>query len=1138
MSALLSAFLLVIRRSLANWKLLSSIVVGVLVAVTLVSSTPLFSNALSDLGLRHALNKQQVEMLDIHVYSPSNPPVRDEYAEMSRFLDDQVQQHFGALVHQTERSFLSPTFSMAKPGQPVPTGQDRPTGYFYMYTNLEQHVRVVDGRLPGPPPHVLTIQELQAESGPPPGMMPEELTAPDFKMEALVGAETARIFGVKPGDDIIVFSDFWGAGPAQLTVRIAGTVEQLDKSEEFWFLNPEIFTVESEGGAVVPLFVREDTFFEVLANVFPSGRVTYNWYYYVDTTKITSLNAPAITDRLRMMEQNIVSKLPRATHFTKLGSVISEYLKKQLFTQIPLFLLVFQIVGIILYYVVTVANMVIEQETTEIALLRSRGANTLQVFGILLMEGMLISAVGGLAGPLIGAFTFGLLGKTAPFRPLSGGGLLPVRFSNMVFILAAASAVACLLAFMLPAIQAARRGIVQHRQHLARPPRAPFWQRFYLDIVLLVIGAGLYYELRQRGTLVQQNVFGDLGMDPLLLITPLLFMIAVAIVFLRIFPWLVRLAEWISKYVANSSIIISLRYMARNPVHYSRLILLLMMAASVGMFSASFLGTLNRSFQERALYAVGADVRLESLRDYTAGKKTLVDRYAGIEGVEDVSAVFRGSASVGTAFTQVDSIVLAMDPDSMGRIAWFREDFADKPLPELMAALDKDKPEAQGLVLPNGTDAIGVWVRPAYTQTARLRLVARIEDAKNQYWDLEIGIPSTGSWEYLEIPVKVPGSEDEILPSPLTLHIIMLGATGGRAGELQGIYFDDLQVHVRGDTGNVVVEDFEDVSEWTPLLDDQYGRSLTGGAQASDTLRADTATFHGGEKSGRYSWTGRGGSSYRGLFPNLDARPMLAIVNRTFLEQTGTQVGGWISIRMPGQYLQIEIADAVDLFPTLDPDQRAFMLVNLDRLLTLRNRMLGNSLPLYPNEMWLGLTEDEALRKTVVETLNLVEYKADRLFDRVQITTEQKSDPLIAAGWGGVLTLAFFGVALVSGLGFVVYAYLSARGRQLEFAILRTLGFSFRQIITLIGFEQLFIIVMGMGIGTFVGLRLSGVMMPFLQLTERGEKVVPPFAFVTDWATIGITYSVLGLAFVITISLVVLFFTRVALSRTLRMGDQ
>jgi ABC-type lipoprotein release transport system permease subunit len=1152
MSAFFSAFLLVLRRSLANWKLLSSIVVGVLVAVTLVSSTPLFSNALSDLGLLHALNKQQIELLDLNMYSPSNPPEFNEYTEMWSFLDQQIEQNIGFLIHQKERTIQGPTFSIAIPDKVIDVSPTRPTGYFQVYSNLEQHVRLTDGRFPDPQGHIIRVEELQQTQTPPIGLsleelqqaqtlpvgiLPENIITPDFEIEALIGTETARNFGVKPGDKFIFYTDLWGDGPTQLTIRLTGLVEPLDTVEEYWQLKTDVFTVESDSGLIAPLFVREDTFFDVIGTVFPQGRATYHWYYFVDISRITSLNAGYITDSLELMERNIVTKLPRATFFTSMRGVIKEFQEKQLYTQIPLFLLVFQVVGIILYYVVTVANMVIEQEATEIALLRSRGANTTQVFGILLMEGVIISAVGGVAGPILGAFVFGLLGKTAPFRPLSGGELLPVRFSDMVFILAAVAAVLCLLAFMGPAAAAARRGIVQQRQQLARPPRAPFWQRFYLDIVLLVIGVGLYYELRQRGTLVQQNIFGDLGIDPLLLITPLLFMIAVAIVFLRVFPLLVFVAEKISKYVANSSIIISLRYMARNPIHYSRLILLLMLAASVGMFSASFLGTLDRSYFERAMYSVGADVRLEQLRDYSAGKKTIYDRYAAVPGIEAVSIVSRGSAMVGTTFTQVDTTVVAMDPESMKQIAWFREDFADKSLPELMDILAKDKPVAEGLTLPEGSEAIGIWTRAAYKQAARIRLFVRIEDGKNQYWDFEMGVPASESWENFEVALIRPYSEDP-LPSPLTLHTLFLGVSGGRTGELQGLYLDDLYVKQTGITEPLIIENFDEVADWEPQIDDQGGRSLTGGSQIRDGWRKDPIIFHTGDFSGRYTWTARGGTTYRGIFPNMNVLPIVAIVSQPFLEQTGAQVGTWVNVRMPGQYIPVEIVDTVRYFPTLDPGQKIFMLVNLDRLMTIRNRQLGTSIPIYPNEAWLSVTEDETERPKVIELLKTPDYKAERMHDKNKILAEQKSDPLIAAGWGGVLTLAFFGVALVSGLGFVVYAYLSARGRQLEFAILRTLGFSFRQIITLIGFEQIFIIAVGMGIGTFVGMQLSGVMMPFLQLTERGERVLPPFVFVTDWATIGITYTILGIAFVVTLSLVVLFFTRVALSRTLRMGDQ
>ncbi len=1137
MSALFSAFRLVLRRSLANWKLLSSIVVGVTVAVTLVSSTPLFSNALSDLGLRHALTQTQKELLDVDIYASNNTPSLTDYKTMRSFIDQQMNAYIGSVIAKQERSIQTPTFDSVKLGQMSDTSTIRTTGHFWSWTNLDQHVKIVEGRAANPSGLVDQLEEVQPDQQIPVGIMPPNIVSPGFEIEALIGVATAKLYNVKPGDEIIFYSDLWSDTPAMVTVRITGTIEPLDTKDEYWFLAPEIFTPPSDHGVVIPLFIPEETMFYVISIVFPNGLLSYHWYYYVDLTKVNSQNAKTISENLTTMEKNLITKLPEVTSFTNLGKVINDFLENQLFTQIPLFLLVFQIVGIIFYYVATIANMVIEQEMTEIALLRSRGANTMQIFGILLTEGVLISAVGGLVGPFLGAFIFGLLGKSGPFRPLSGGNLLPVRFSNMVFILAAASTAMCLLAFMLPAIQAARRGIVQQRQLLVRPPRAPFWQRYYLDIMLLVIGGGLYYELRQRGTLVQQNFFGQLGIDPLLLITPLLFMVAVAIVFLRVFPLLLLAIEKIGKYIANSSVIISLRYMARNPVHYSRLILLLMMAASVGTFSASFLGTLNRSYYDRAMYSVGTDVRLEGIGNNASGEQALVDRYSSIPGVQDVSAVYRATSTIGSTFTQTSNYVLAVEPNSMAKLGWFRTDFAHKTLAELMGVLAQDKPMPQGLILPQNAETLGLWVLPAYKQTVRIHLWARIEDAKNRYWDFDLGELSSADWQYMETSLKFPNS-DERLPEPLTLHAIWVSTTGGRGGELQGVYLDNLQVHIVGTTEPTVIETFEDTNIWTPYNDAQSGQSHSGGTQVQDKISTDLKIFHDGNKSARYTWFGSGSDSYRGIFANLDPRPIAAIVSRSFLDGNGARVGDSVNVRMPGQYLTIKVADVVDYFPTLDPQAQGFMLVNLDRLLTIRNRQLSLRTPMYPNEVWLSLTTNETLRAAAVNTLNQGGYSAVHLYDSKQIIANQKSDPLIAAGWGGVLTLAFVSVALVSALGFIVYAYLSARGRQLEFAVLRTIGFSLRQIITLIGFEQIFIIVTGMGIGTYVGKLLSGVMMPFLQLTERGEKVLPPFVFVTDWKTVLTTYGILAVAFVITISLVVFFFTKVSLNRTLRMGDQ
>jgi len=1127
MSLFFSALQLVLRRSLANWKLLSCVIIGVVVAVALVSSTPLYSNTLGDLGLARALRDKPAELVNMQVYAPSYPITTDDYQRNWSIIRNQVSRNIGSVVQQEEQYIKTQTFYAGWADRPIPTGSNRPKGHFQVFTNIDKHITLLDGRYPEPFPA---------------GLEPEELLEPGLEIEAMIGSDAAKLFDVWVGDRLVLFYG-WGKYPVRVTVRLTGIIDPIDPEEAFWFLNQDLFMLQddvgqSTEGPTAPLFVPEQTLFEGIGRLVPNLKATYYWYYYIDTDKITSANATSIKRGIQRMERQIVAELPRSSAFTTLDSIITVYEQKLLFTQIPLFLLIFQIVGIILYYVVTVANMVIDQQAGEIALLRSRGASTGQIMGIYFTEGLLISALGGVVGPFLGALVFTLLGKTAPFLPLTGGGFLEIRFSAMVFILAAVSAVLCLIALLLPAMRAARMGVVAQRQNIARPPRTPFWQRYYLDIMLLVVGGVLFWELSERGTLTSQNFFGEIGIDPLLLVTPILFMIAAAIIFLRLFPLIIALAARLSRYTSNTSVVLSLRYMARNPMHYGRLILLLMMAASVGMFSASFLGTLERSYDERAKYTTGSDIRLSGIYDYRSGKEAIVDNYSEIPGVEAVSVGFRGNAVMGSLFTQIDLNLLAVDPDTFAEVGWFREDFARNSLTELMNILAEDQPIENGLPLPDGTERIGVWVYPLQAHSGLL-LTARIKDGKGHYVDYELGMPDTEDWHYLETDLLRPIS-DTVPPPPLTLQCIFarIKQVDYRSRELpRAIYLDNLQVGGSFSAEPVVVEDFEDVSGWVTVADEAAGGSAAGMPTTRDTITASTEVVHDGVTSGKLTWAQKRSFGYRGLYPNLDIRPLSIIASQSLLDRTGVSAGSLVTLRLPGQYIPVIIEEVIDYFPTLDPASKGIALANIDRVTSIRNLTLSGNIRFYPNEVWLTATKDLEQRETVIETLTSPKYRARDFYDQEALIAKAKADPLVAAGWGGILIIAFLGVILVSGLGFVVYAYLSARGRQLEFAILRTLGFSLRQIIGLICLEQVFVIGSGMGIGTLLGMQLSSVMMPFLQLTEMGHKVLPPFIPVTDWFTIGIAYIILAVAFILTISLVILYFSKVAIHRALRIGE-
>ena len=64
---------MVARRSLANWRLLSSVVIGVVLASTIMAGTVIYFDSLRDLALESALERYDPADLDIIAKTTKGP---------------------------------------------------------------------------------------------------------------------------------------------------------------------------------------------------------------------------------------------------------------------------------------------------------------------------------------------------------------------------------------------------------------------------------------------------------------------------------------------------------------------------------------------------------------------------------------------------------------------------------------------------------------------------------------------------------------------------------------------------------------------------------------------------------------------------------------------------------------------------------------------------------------------------------------------------------------------------------------------------------------------------------------------------------------------------------------------------------
>ncbi len=1118
MDSFASLLRIVAQRSLANWRLLATVIFGMVLASALMSSVILYSDAVRDLGLSFTLRQQEPLDLDLKVVSNTQPGEPEIYNERRDATLSLLRRYAGSLIEDTGLFGRSSTFFLTEPGEAVDYEDDlRARAHFLFFSDIAPHVTLIEGAPPAPSPPTTD-----------PSRRPS--------IEVWMSATAARQLGVGPGDTFDL-QPFWREDVDPVEVTIAGLVEPNEPGEDYWFGNTHRLVVDTTRWPTFPFIIDERTFVEVLAPYLPSIDGTFETFGFVDTERVNSRNAERVKLNLRALDRAIRSQLELSVLDTELADVVAEYQEKLFFTRLPLFALMLLIVGIALYYLVLVATMLVERQAGEIALLKSRGAGLGQIMTVYLVEGSALTVFAVVLGPLVASGVIRLLGPTPPFTDLSQGQLLRVALTPEAFGMAALGAVLALVALLWPAYRASGASMVHYKQSLARPAKQPLFLRYYLDLVLVGVGAFLFYQLRQRGSLVTENLFGDLSADPLLLVSPALFMLMIALIFLRLFPVVLGIASWALQGLGGATILLGLWRMVRSPLHYSRLILLLLLATSVGMFAAGFRATLDRSFEDRAAYEAGAAGRVVDIRTPARiSPERLEEAIEGMEGLDNASAVARLDVSYAPATGRSAPATLLGVGEDFAAVAYWRNDFGG----DLGSMLDRLEPGEtvvpDGPIVPEGSRALGVWTRISLPALA-VRPGIRVRDESGLYYEyLAISDPVAEDDGWLLYVVDLtrpfnPRGSPPALDAPLEVESIFLSIRRFAAapGRVTGV-IDHLVAYPAGggEEDAVLIEPFESL--------DRY-QSITGasGDRQTTITRAEVDNDRGryaAQISFNYDSFA---TSAVGLRLRRSPEPLPVLASESFLDAIAADPGDTIPVRINRQVLSVRIAGAFELFPGFYPGERNHLLVA--DLATLRGA--GAGIPrvaggITANEVWIGSVEGVELTRDWLEERGI---RAGQVYDEAAIFGLESSDPLVAASWEGILFLSFGAVLLLTALGFIVFSYLAAQTRSLEFAILRTMGFSGRQIVGVVGFEQLFVIVAGVAAGTALGFPLGRLMIGALALTEDGSDVVPPLLSQVSWETVLSVYGLLALVFIATVAALARLYSRLALHRALRIGE-
>ena len=323
---------------------------------------------------------------------------------------------------------------------------------------------------------------------------------------------------------------------------------------------------------------------------------------------------------------------------------------------------------------------------------------------------------------------------------------------------------------------------------------------------------------------------------------------------------------------------------------------------------------------------------------------------------------------------------------------------------------------------------------------------------------------------------------------------------------------------------------------------------VTGGVLNGTFLGIDRLTF----PSAAY-WQRDFADEQLGVLMNqLAANPRGILVPKSILDEKKLKVGDTLKISVTtgvaGLSLTFDapIVGTFDLFPTWYPEFGPMVVGNLDELYLLAGAE-------YPHEVWLDTTasaDPETIAYTVRGFSILLDQQADesRLVQNglntivsewssadLNIRTEQRRPE--RQGLFGLLSVGFVSSALLTVLGFLLYALFSFRRRFIEMGMLRAIGLSIKQMVSLLAAELAFLVLLGIGVGTGLGVFTSRLFVPFLQIGTSAQSQYPPFQIQIAWLSIVQIYILFALLFLAALSVLSTLLMRMKIFQAIKLGE-
>lgn len=1086
----LAAWRLVLKRAASDRLIVGAAFITLLLAAALLAAGPIYSEAVALSGLERTLE---------------DAPARDSGLEVSGRIpledassaDDRVASG----IHRVLGDGVAVYRSGTSDSYAVPEGEGRSAdalAVFGFYDGLEEHASLVAGAWPS-----------SAGSG---------------AVEAALPAPAADALGLAPGDELTLSAI--GDPAKKVDVRISGTYQVDDARDAFWWGH----RLETHGERTIdfttygPFVVTEDAFPSVAGS-----DANLAWRAAASPSSFTVAALPGLREDVFSLQRQLNEGAAReVTVDTGLVAVLDRTDHLLTVTRSGVLIPSVQLAILAGAALLFLAGLLSERRGLESAIMRSRGAGGEGVAALAVMEGALLAVPAAILAPWVAVFGLQALNHVGPLAQI--GLRLDPHVTTTSYVLAALAAGLCVVALALPALRSG--AVTSTVAGRGRPRPKSFVQRAGLDLILVAVALVAYWQLRHYGGPVVESVQGRLGIDPLLIAAPALGLLAGAVLALRVVPAAASVVERLASSARGMVAALGTRELARRPQRYARSALLLTLALAIGLFASAYSRTWLASQTDQADYAAAADLRVEpSQRSGSLSALVLPGAYAGLESVTSVLPVYRAGLDISDSSGA--NALLGVDAKRTAGAVTFREDLASRPLAAMLAPLGESRPRLAEVSLPGrpGKLALDVDVevgrlpsdRSFFGTGARPSLSIVVRDAAGLLYRL----PATGFGLFgtkKRIVYDLAGAGSEGPRYPLSLVAVETNVIPSfRANRPVSVDIRSVEVADKAGAFSRVGPPKE---PWRVS-----SSQISGAEQPSRVVRVSTDGFFSFDVlSGSVSTFPSRSSVTFTATPGRNApiQSVPAVATERFLANTGTAVGARVPLGPQGPFLAV--TGSAKGFPTL-PGSEGGIVVDLPTYAAAE--WLTDGTILEPTEWWLDVNGPAA---PVAARLAAPPFSSDAVLDRAARARALSTDP-VALGISGALYIGFAAAAIFAVIGFAVSSAISAAERKTEFAVLRSVGLSRRQLSGALALEGGLTVCLALAVGTALGVLLAWFVLPYVSLSGEGTRPFPDVIVHFPWRTAALLEGALLLALALVVAVEIRVLARVRLAPALRAGE-